>query len=54
MRPGRIVEANNSAAEKLGYSYDELLEMSFYSVAGDLDSQIKKIGPIFRLRNVYN
>jgi len=43
MRPGRIVEANNSAAEKLGYSYDELLEMSFYSVAGDLDSQIKKI-----------
>ena len=43
LRPGRIVEANNSAAEKLGYSYDELLEMSFYSVAGDLDSQIKKI-----------
>ncbi|PNE23739.1 PAS/PAC sensor protein [Mesotoga sp. Brook.08.YT.4.2.5.1] len=42
-RPGRIVEANNSAAEKLGYSYEELQEMSFYTIAGDLDSEMKKI-----------
>jgi PAS domain S-box-containing protein len=43
LRPGRIVEANNSVVQKLGYSYEELLEMSFYSVAGDLDSEMKKI-----------
>ena len=43
LRPGRIVEANNSVVQKLGYSYEELLEMSFYSVAGDLDNEMKKI-----------
>jgi len=43
LRPGRIVEANNSVVQKLGFSYEELLEMSFYSVAGDLDSEMKKI-----------
>jgi len=42
-RPGRIVEANDRVVQKLGYSYEELLEMSFYSVAGDLDSEMKKI-----------
>ena len=43
LRPGRIVEANNSVVQKLGFSYEELLEMSFYSVAGDLDNEMKKI-----------